>query len=118
MGGSGSGSSGRRRREPPGGHGRVGRDACDISITTPLAHVRTAQTANLSPGTFLDVSILIVSGKKTIVCKGKNGGDIVGFVLARGASQLIECIEQDNIYVAEVTKANFGHVEVTITRST
>lgn len=118
VGGNGPTSSSRKRKEPPtGGASRSGRDPCDISFTTPLAHVRTAHTASLSVGTLLDVTIEIVSGKKTVVCKRKNGGEIVGFVLVRGASQLIECIEQDNIYVAEVKKADFGHVEVTIARS-
>jgi hypothetical protein len=65
----------------------------------------------------LDVKIQLVTQKKTVVCKRRGGGEIIGFVLARDASKLIECIEQDNIYFAEVRKADFGHIEVTVRRS-
>jgi len=68
-------------------------------------------------GEVLNIEIQLVTQKKTIVCKRKNSGELIGFVLARGAAKLIECIEQDNVYSAEVKKADFGHLEVLVRRS-
>jgi hypothetical protein len=93
------------------------RDPCDISLTTPLAHVRTAQAANLKPGEQLKVEVETVVNRKTIVCRHSRSGETVGFILARGAVALIECIEQGNEYVAEVKKIDFGLVEVMVRRS-
>jgi hypothetical protein len=95
-----------------------GQDPCDISFTTPLAHVRTAQSSKVKVGDVLTVNIQLVTQKKTIVCKRQMSEELVGFVLARGASKLIDCIEQENVYVADVRKADFGHIEVTVRRST
>jgi hypothetical protein len=117
MGGRSPGPSQRERKPAAGGERSRGQDPCDISFTTPLAHVRTAQSSNVTVGQILNVSIQLVTQKKTIVCKKQRSGEIIGYVLARGASKLIECIEQDNIYLAEVRKADFGHIEVMVRRS-
>jgi len=118
MGGRGPGPSQRGRKASANGQSTQGRDPCDVSFVTPLAHVRTAQSSNVKVGEVLNVAIQLVTQKKTVVCKRQGGGEIVGFVLARGASKLIECIGQDNLYVADVRKSDFGHIEVVIRRST
>lgn len=118
MGGSGPGSKPRQGRPQGSNVSRgSGGDPCDISFVTPLAHVRTAQTSNLRIGTVLDVDVEPVANKRTIVCRRRRDREIVGFVLARGASQLIDCIEQGNLYIAEITKMDFAHIEVVVRRS-
>lgn len=113
----GGDSSPKKRRggELPGG--RAGRDRCDITLTTSLAHVRTNQAAELKPGDTLTVEVETVVRKKTVVCRRQRNKEIVGFILARGAVVLIECIEQGNEYAAEVKKVDFGFVEVVVRRS-
>lgn len=116
MGGDSSSSKKRTRTgEMPAGRGR--RDRCDITITTPLAHVRTNHASDLKPGDRLVVDVEVVVRKKTIVCRRQRTKEIVGFVLARGAVTLIECIEEGNEYTAEVKTIDFGFVEVVIRRS-
>ena len=115
MGGDSSGKKRARTGELP--TGRSGRDRCDITITTPLAHVRTDQTADLTPGAVLVVDVETVVRKKTVVCRRQRTREIVGFILARGAVTLIECIEEGNEYTAEVKKVEFGFVEVVVRRS-
>lgn len=118
MGGRGP-SAAPRPRKPhiAAGDNDLAKDPCDISFVSPLAHVRTAQSKSVAVGETLDVIIEMVMQKKTIACRRQNGGAIIGFVLHRTAARLIECIEQDNIFVAEVRKADFGHVEVLVRRS-
>jgi hypothetical protein len=117
MGGSGSASKPRQGKPKSAGAPRGAADPCDISFITPLAHVRTARTPNLRPGMVLEVDVEPVTNKKTIVCRRMRDREIVGFVLARGASQLIDCIEQGNLYVAEITKVDFAYIEVVVRRS-
>jgi hypothetical protein len=116
MGGDSSGGK-KRTRTTGTPTARPGVDRCDITITTPLAHVRTNQTADLKPGDILAVDVETVVGKKTIVCRRQRTKENVGFVLARGAVTLIECIEEGNEYTAEVKKVDFGFMEVVIRRS-
>lgn len=116
MGGDSS-SSKKPTRSSGAAAGRPGRDPCDINFTTPLAHVRTAQTAELKPGMILTVEVETVVNRKTIVCRRRGDKQIVGFVLARGAANLIDCIDQGHEYSAEIKKADFGFVEVAVWRS-
>jgi len=116
MGGDSS-SSKKRARTTELPIGRPTRDRCDISITTPLAHVRTRHAADLRAGERLSVDVETVLRKKTLVCRRGRTKDIVGFILARGAVTLIECIEDGNEYNAEVKKVDFGFVEVSVRRS-
>lgn len=116
-----AGNSGTRRRpirkEPRDLGGTTPtRDACDIRLATSLAHVRTAQTEKLRVGNFLSVSVEQVTKTRTVVCKSKRTQEIVGFVLARGASTLIDCIDQGNLYEAEIVSMDFALVEVQIRR--
>lgn len=67
-------------------------------------------------GDILNVEIVLASNRKTVACHRQGNGVLIGFVLARRAVQLIECIEQDHVYKAEVKRADFGLVEVTIRR--
>jgi hypothetical protein len=97
--------------------GRPEKDPCDISLTTPLAHVRTAHTARLRPGALLKVDVETVIKRKTVVCRIRETGEVAGYVLSRGAAGLIDCIDQGNEYVAEVKKIDFGFLEVTVRRS-
>jgi hypothetical protein len=97
--------------------GRPGKDPCDISFTTPLAHVRTAQTADLKAGVMLQVEVETIVNRKTLVCKRRGNREIVGFILARGAANLIDCIEEGHEYAAEIKKVDFGLVEVAVRRT-
>jgi hypothetical protein len=65
----------------------------------------------------LTVEIETVVNRKTIACRHPRSKEIVGFILARGAVALIDCIDQGNEYLAEVKKMDFGFVEVTVRRS-
>lgn len=94
-----------------------GKDPCDIRLTTRLAHVRTTQSAHLSPQAALTVEVEQVLSRKTIVCRRRGNREAVGYVLARGAADLINCIEEGNEYTAIVTKVDFGLFEVAIRRS-
>jgi hypothetical protein len=94
-----------------------GRDPCDISFTTPLAHVRTAHTADLKVGGVLTVEVNTVINRKTLVCKKRGDPAVVGFILARGAAKVIACIDEGHEYVAEVKKVDFGFIEVALWRS-
>jgi hypothetical protein len=97
--------------------GNASGDPCDISFSTPLAHVRTASAGDLQPGAVLSVEVETVVQRRTVVCRRSASREIVGFVLSRHASSLIECIDQGHVYLAEIRKIDFGFVEVIVRRS-
>jgi hypothetical protein len=108
---------GPNKRKSGTGAQRPGKDPCDINFTAPLAHVRTSHTAALRRGDTLDVSLETVSKRKTVVCRIKRTGEIAGYILARGAAGLPDCIELGHVYSAEIRKIDFGFIEVAVRRS-
>jgi hypothetical protein len=105
---------------PKSGSGRhsieSGADPCVIVLSTTLANVRASATADLDVNVELDVRLVDVQDRRTVICTRLNRTEPVGTVLSRGTRNLIACIEEGNEYRALITNFDYGMVEVRIRR--
>lgn len=117
----GGGGSGDWRPEPKapvpepkggGGGGVVAGDPCVIDEVTSLNSVSPAALRNVGPGTLLNVVFMAGPPQRLVV--QDNSGQIVGSITSRSMLQIIECIQSDRRYVAEVLGIQGGSCQVRV----
>lgn len=120
---SGGGGGGDWRPEPKapvpdrkgggvGGGDVVSGDPCVIDELTSLNSVSPAALRNVRPGTLLDV--VFVAGPPQRLVAQDQTRQIVGSITSRSMLQIIECIQNNRRYVAEVLGIQGGSCQVRV----
>lgn len=88
---------------------QTGSNKCDLNIITHIINPKPNLANKLTKG-----ELLIVALDSDSVTIQNNQGQTIGIIAPYNTNQLIYCINQGNLYAAEIIEINGGYIRVQV----